>query len=87
MLLYCLKKTAARILSPGTPVPKLLPNPKYIGISVIGINGFPGGIHYTLDIPYRTTLFIGINVRKICDCQNNEKFKPSKTYFQQALVA
>ena len=29
-------------------------------------------------IPYRTKLFIGINVRKICDCQKPRKVKPTK---------
>ena len=38
-------------------------------------------------IPYRTKLFIGINVREIRDCQNRERFKPTKTNFQQALDA
>ena len=82
MLFILTKETAARILSPGTPVPKILPNPKYKSISVTGIKGFPGGIYYTLDIPYRTELLIGINVCEIGECQNNEKCKPSKTYFQ-----
>ena len=34
-------------------------------------------------IPYKTKLFIGINVREIRYCQNREKFKHTKTYFQQ----
>ena len=38
-------------------------------------------------IPYRTKVFIGINVRKIRDCQNRERFKPTKSNFQQALHA
>ena len=29
-------------------------------------------------IPHRTKVFTGINVRKICDSQNRERFKPTK---------
>ena len=43
--------------------------------------------HIDCSIPYRTKLFIGINVREIRDCQNRERFKPTKTNFQQALDA
>ena len=38
-------------------------------------------------IPYRRTLFIGINVREIRNSQNRKKFKPTKTYFQHELFA
>ena len=41
----------------------------------------------TIPYSYRTKSFIGINVREISDCQNREKFKPAKTYFQQVLIA
>ena len=41
----------------------------------------------TVRIPYRTKVFIGINVREIRDCQNRERFKPTKNNFQQALDA
>ena len=40
--------------------------------------------HY---IPYRTKWFIGINVCEIRDCQNRQRFKPTKSYFQQVLFA
>ena len=38
-------------------------------------------------IPYRTKVFIGINVREIRDCQNREEFKPTKNNFHQAQHA
>ena len=31
-------------------------------------------------VPHRRKVFIGINVRKICDCQNCERFKPTIKY-------
>ena len=40
-----------------------------------------------INIPYRTKVFIGINVREIRDCQNRERFKPTKSISQQVLVA
>ena len=44
-------------------------------------------LYQALRLPYRTKVFIGINVREIRDCQNRERFKPTKTNFQQALDA
>ena len=38
-------------------------------------------------LPYRTKVFIGINVRDIRNCQNREIFKPTKIISQQVLVA
>ena len=38
-------------------------------------------------IPYKTKLFIGINVREIRYCQNRKKFKHTKTYFQKVIDA
>ena len=38
-------------------------------------------------IPYRTKVFIGINVCEIRDCQNRKTFRPTKTHLQQVLVA
>ena len=38
-------------------------------------------------LPYRTKVFIGINVREIPDCQNREGFKPTKNNYHQALHA
>ena len=40
-----------------------------------------------LRLPYRTIVFIGINVREIRDCQNPERFEPTKNISQQVLVA
>ena len=37
------------------------------------------------NLPYRTKVFIGINVREIRDCQNRENFKPTKNNLQQVL--
>ena len=39
----------------------------------------------TSHLPYRTKVFIGINVREIHDCQNRKRCKPTKNIFQQAL--
>ena len=38
-------------------------------------------------LPYRTKVFIGINVCEIRDCRNREGFKPTKNSFHQALHA
>mgnify|MGYP001804273801 CR=1 FL=1 len=38
-------------------------------------------------IPYRTKVFIGINFPEICNCQNRERFIPTKNIIQQVLVA
>ena len=38
-------------------------------------------------IPYRSKVFIGINVREIRDCQNRERFKLAKNIFPQTLDA
>ena len=39
-----------------------------------------------LIIPYRTKVFIGINVREIRDCQNRERFKPTKSITHQCVA-
>ena len=44
-------------------------------------------MHPGENIPYRTKVFIRINVREIRDCQNRERFKPTKNNIQQALDA
>ena len=36
------------------------------------------GYTCSIIIPYRTKIFIGINVREICNCKNSEKLKPTK---------
>ena len=38
-------------------------------------------------LPYRTKVFIGINVREIRYCQNRKRFKPAKSISQQMLLA
>ena len=45
---------------------------KFVFIVTIGI----------ILLPYRTKLFIGINVREIHDCQNRERFNPTKNSSQ-----
>ena len=40
-----------------------------------------------IQLPYRTKVFIGVNVREIRDCQNRERFKPTKSMIHQVLVA
>ena len=44
-------------------------------------------LYENMYIPYRTIVFIGINVREIRDCQNCERFEPTKNIIQQVLVA
>ena len=38
-------------------------------------------------LPYRTKVFIGINIREIHDCQNRARFKPTKSITYQVPVA
>ena len=42
---------------------------------------------YKRHLPYKAKPFIGINARKIQDCQNREKFGLTKTQFHQVIVA
>ena len=44
-------------------------------------------LYWHVHIPYRTKLFIGINVREICNCQKLRKIKPTKSNIQQVLAA
>ena len=44
-------------------------------------------LYENMYIPYRTIVFIGIDGRKIRDCQNCERFEPTKNIIQQVLVA
>ena len=41
----------------------------------------------SIEVPYRTKLFTGMYARKIGDYQNCKKFKHTKTYYPQLLVA
>ena len=44
-------------------------------------------LYENMYIPYRTIVFIGIDVRKIRDCQNRKRYEPTKNIIQQVLVA
>ena len=44
-------------------------------------------LYENMYIPYRTIVFIRIDVREIRDCLNRERFEPTKNIIQQVLVA